>query len=350
MRIAIHDNRSYFHDSWVNGWLEALRDLDAEPVLLDFRHSDSLSAIAGCDGACWHFPHVPSGKGQALPILSALEDGLGLATFPNRATRWHYDNKISQAVMLRAAGFDIVPTHIFFEPEAATAFCETATYPLVFKLSTGASASGVRLVRTRAEALDLVRRMFGGGVESIYLDGRRDVLTDPLRCLHRLYAGASLALTGKIERGLFASWATIERGYVLFQDFVPNNAFDIRVTVIGDRAFSFLRHNRDGDFRASGSGKIDYAIDRVVTPEIIQTAFAISRRFGFQSMAYDFLIDPYGRPLVSEISYAYVNWAVAGCPGHHRPDGSWVSGHLAPERAHMEDFVTAIRDRDRLRS
>ena len=39
------------------------------------------------------------------------------------------------------------------------------------------------------------------------------------------------------------------RGYVYFQDFIPDNQFDTRVTVIGNRAFAFIRKVRPGDFR-----------------------------------------------------------------------------------------------------
>ena len=45
------------------------------------------------------------------------------------------------------------------------------------------------------------------------------------------------------------------KDYVYFQKFLPNNKYDIRIVVIGDRAFGFIRYNRENDFRASGSGK-----------------------------------------------------------------------------------------------
>lgn len=44
------------------------------------------------------------------------------------------------------------------------------------------------------------------------------------------------------------------KGYIYFQDFIPNNNYDTRVKVIGNRCAALRRYNRKNDFRASGSG------------------------------------------------------------------------------------------------
>ena len=50
-----------------------------------------------------------------------------------------------------------------------------------------------------------------------------------------------------------------EKCYFYVQDFIPNNNFDIRVIVVCDKAFAIKRYVRKNDFRASGSGYIDYS-------------------------------------------------------------------------------------------
>ena len=45
----------------------------------------------------------------------------------------------------------------------------------------------------------------------------------------------------------------LEKGYVYFQDFIPNNDTDTRIVVIGDKIIGERRGVRNGDFRASGS-------------------------------------------------------------------------------------------------
>ena len=70
--------------------------------------------------------------------------------------------------------------------------------------------------------------------------------------------------------------------------YLPNNTYDTRITIIGERAFGFIRENRYNDFRASGSGKISYdktAIDL----KCVEIAFEISQKLKFQTMAYDFI-------------------------------------------------------------
>jgi hypothetical protein len=98
-----------------------------------------------------------------------------------------------------------------------------------------------------------------------------------------------------------------------FQEYLPGNAGDVRLTVIGRRAYVFGRANRPGDFRASGSGLLDYG--HVVDAELVRKCITWSQELGFDSMAYDILFSN-GEPLVIEVSYSYVASAVAAAPGH----------------------------------
>jgi hypothetical protein len=63
----------------------------------------------------------------------------------------------------------------------------------------------------------------------------------------------------------------------------------IRVTVIGERIFDFVRYNRENDFRASGSGQLVYNHD-LIPENALRIAKQISEENHFQSMAYDFLL------------------------------------------------------------
>jgi hypothetical protein len=143
------------------------------------------------------------------------------------------------------------------------------------------------------------------------------------------------------ERYPRISYFYIQKNYAYFQEFIPNNKYDIRITTIGNRAFGFVRHNRDNDFRASGSGKIDYDLKKIPL-ECVKIAHEISQKNNFQSMAYDFLIDKNGKPLINEVSYCYVNIAVHNCPGHWDRDLNWHEGNMWPEEAHVEFFTNFI--------
>ncbi len=76
----------------------------------------------------------------------------------------------------------------------------------------------------------------------------------------------------------------------MHNDFIPNCDHDIRVFVIGDRAVTKKRIVRDGDFRASGSGKMSWDIGEE-GKECVKIAFDITKRLKAQSLAFDFIKD-----------------------------------------------------------
>jgi len=68
-------------------------------------------------------------------------------------------------------------------------------------------------------------------------------------------------------------------------------------------------------------------------------ALGISRRFGFQTMAYDFLMDAEGNPSIVEFGYAFADWAPANCPGHWNAELEWQPGQCWPQQLLLEDFM-----------
>ncbi|UCG42196.1 MAG: hypothetical protein JSU73_09995 [candidate division WOR-3 bacterium] len=142
----------------------------------------------------------------------------------------------------------------------------------------------------------------------------------------------------------------LQSGYVLFQEFLPGNDSDTRVTVIGNRAFASRRQNRPGDFRASGSGVSDFD-PKLIDERFVRLAFLTARSLACQSCAIDGLYKG-TTPVVVEISYTYPSWSVQFCPGHWRLDGSpdrgvlaWIPGRKWPEEAQVEDFLRRLDSR-----
>ena len=122
---------------------------------------------------------------------------------------------------------------------------------------------------------------------------------------------------------------------------MPDNHFDIRVTVIGNRAFGFCRGNRPGDFRASGSGQLIYDSAKI-DMRCIQIAFDTARRLRTQSLAFDFLLNAKKEPVIGEISYCYMASAVHDCPGHWDSKLNWHPGNVWPQDAILDDLCTSI--------
>jgi glutathione synthase/RimK-type ligase-like ATP-grasp enzyme len=270
---------------------------------------------------------------------------MGVASFPSTATCWHFDDKLGQKYLLEAVGAPFVPAYVFYDVHEALAWIDQAEFPKVFKLRTGAGSSNVRLVPAVEQARTLAKQAFGRGfrpVASYHRDAEKRFRTarrrrDLFGVVRRL--PTTLATIRRLNRELGR-----ERGYVYFQDFIPDNRFDTRVTVIGKRAFAFTRNVRPRDFRASGSGDIVYDAQRI-HPECVRIAFDVARKIGSQSMAFDFVMAANQQPMIVEASYCYDPVAVYRCPGHWDDRLHWHDGHVWPQDAILMDLLAECSGR-----
>jgi hypothetical protein len=48
-----------------------------------------------------------------------------------------------------------------------------------------------------------------------------------------------------------------QKNYIYFQEFIPNDGYDIRVIMIGNWVFGYYRKVLQGDFRASGMNQVE---------------------------------------------------------------------------------------------
>lgn len=334
-KVALQTRNNGFIPSVIGRYGAILKANDIEYVWLDY--SDDLSFVNGITHYINHFIHHPSQMQFAEQLMPIVERELGQdRVFPNFSTRWHFDDKIKQFLLLKSSGYPIVDTHVFYDSASALSWLESANYPLVFKLKSGAGARNVALVNSPIEASSYVKKMFSGkGVRS-FRPSIADLMKNPL---DSVVIQRILKHFGKVSEGNVNPYWQLQRGYILFQEFLPDNSYDIRVTTIGDSAFVFKRWNRKDDFRASGSGIIDYESNDIDF-SIIDLALKISAEMGFQMMAYDFLVDQSGAYKVSEISYAFVDRAIADCPGYFKGSSeNWVEGRVWPQFELLKTFL-----------
>ncbi len=269
---------------------------------------------------------------------------MGLVTFPDDATCWHFDDKIAQKYALEAIGAPLVPTWVFLDARSAREFLETTTYPKVFKLRRGSGSRNVRLLADLEEARKTLDKAFGAGfTPSGSLRNEAWKFANSWRIGRFKELIQSLPAKIKRRRELDQRLGK-ESGYLYLQEFVPDNAFDTRITVIGKRAFGFTRGVRPGDFRASGSGRIEYDRSRI-REAAVQTAFDVAQSLGAASICFDFVDDKTSQPRIVEISYGYESVPVHDCPGHWTPDLEWIEGHTWPEDAILDDVLERIEAR-----
>lgn len=345
MQIAIQPDQGA-GESYSSKWTEILREKGIGIKSVDITKPDFLDQLKDCNGLMWRWLHTPKDKLIAKRILYLIEQYLNVPVYPDFKTCWHFDDKVAQHYLFATLNIPTVDTWVFWNRKEAVQWAETTSYPKIFKLSAGAGASNVLKVNSKAEAMVLIDKMFIRGIFSMtmneygkkFVHRRREKIRD---LIERGKEAVRFVLKGEYP-SLPSCWWQPEKEYAYFQEFIAENSFDTRVTVIGNRAFAFRRFNRENDFRASGSGNIDWNQTQI-NKECIKIAFETSKKLDVQSMAYDFLYKE-GKPIIIEMSYTYADWAIEKCPGHWDQDFNWVSGQMWPQEAQVEDFIQYIKD------
>jgi hypothetical protein len=277
---------------------------ELEPLL-----PGALDRIARCDGFIWRYNFKLPWTDAGPRLMQAVENELGIPVWPARPLRDTFENKIAQSYLLEAAGIPHPRTWVFWRQRDAMAALPDLPFPLVAKLSRGVKSDGVALIRDRAEAEVLVRQMFSFGTLSL------DFLRIPR---HRRFGKYTPILRAMRRGGIRGN---LEQGYVLLQEYIPGNTGDTRVVVQGDVAVAGGRLNREGDFRASGSGRnnLDPAN---INPKSIELGFRLADAMGVSSVVLDVLVRG-DEPVITEFSASMAINAVRRFRGHWRrgPDG-----------------------------
>lgn len=275
-------------------------------------------------------------------LISIIDKHLGIPCFPNWQMTWHFDDKVAQQYILESAGLPVVKAHVFWDKEKALKWASDTDYPQVFKLKGGAGSLNVVKVNKPQHTQQLIKKMFGKGITNGRVPGvgLLSVFKGNYTTLLKSYLKGFLYSIGA-RSSVVENWSR-HQGYAYFQDFLPGNSYDTRVTVIGDRAFGFIRYNRHNDFRSSGSGSIDFTPGKVDL-RMVKDAFTISRELSFSTMAYDFLLDVNGFPVVTEMCCQFADWAVYQCSGFWDAELNWHDGHFWPQYTQLQ-YLLGIED------
>ena len=192
-----------------------------------------------------------------------LENHMGKVCYPTAAQAFLYENKCLESYISASSGLSFAKTYISHSSRDALAMIEGARYPLVSKVNHSSGSMGVGIVRTPRGARRVIEQAFSRRGRSIHVPWFR------------------------------------QKNYVYFQEFVPNDGYDIRVILIGDRAFGYYRKVLEGDFRASGMG----AVEKRALPEgAIRTALEAYRHIRGPQLVVDMVHAPDGRYVIIEFS------------------------------------------------
>ncbi|MBZ9538051.1 hypothetical protein KGQ90_03715 [Modicisalibacter tunisiensis] len=289
VRVGILRNRVQRHTAYIR----ACREMGVAFRVIDIARDDWLQQVttSGCRlFLAW--PDASLGPYARLfkDRCMLLEQALGLPVIPGAAETWMYEDKIRTSDWLRVHGIAHPRTWIFFDADEARRFAAECPLPIVFKTRFGAAATGVKILRRRAEVRRVVRRAFAAGHVPAGHD-RRD-----------------------------REW-----GSLLLQEYLPELR-EWRMVRIGDSYFGHPK-GRTGAFH-SGSGRVDWDMPDVRHLDLLH---ALTERAGFHSMDVDLFELPDGRLLVNELqtvfgaSVSIDQLRRDGRPGRmtRSPDGAW---------------------------
>ena len=179
-----------------------------------------------------------------------LETYLGKTTYPSSGHAHLYEDKCLESYIAKAKGIPFVTTYVSHDKADALILVENLTYPVVSKIVPGSGSVGVELVRTREESRRIVEQAFSR-------NGRKT----HLNCFR-------------------------QKNYVYFQEYVPNDGYDIRAIVIGNMVFGYYRKVLKGDFRASG---MNLEEKRALPEEVIKIARRVNKLIKSPFLAVDML-------------------------------------------------------------
>lgn len=338
MRLAIHNQTGCFSDRWIKYCSEYKIDYQ----VVNCYDSNILSQLTKVDGLLWHWVHdEPSAQLVAKQIIRSVEQ-MGIQVFPDSNTCWHYDDKVAQKYLLESIEAPLIPSYVFFNKKESIKWIEQTSFPKVFKLRCGAGSANVRLVKNQREAKKLCNKAFKNGFTASpgYF---KDYKTKIGKIKNKEILINKLLNLPKSIRTIINQKRFLkrEKGYLYFQDFLPNNIYDTRITIIGSRAFSFKRKTRPNDFRVSGSGIIEYDNNKI-DKRCIQIAFDVTKKLKAQSLAFDFIYDSNKHPLIGEISYTYTSESIFNCPGYWDTELTWHNGQFWPQDLILSDMLDKI--------
>lgn len=188
----------------------------------DVHRSDFIAQAKQFDLIVWHTLSSFADQYEAKSKIDYIEKQLRISCFPSSDSLWFYEDKIRQYWLLKENKIRVINTFISFSKEETIDHLKHCNYPIVSKETTSSGSEGVFLLNNQTKALRFCEQVFGPG--------------------HKIATSTYLR----------------QKNYVLFQEVVPNDGYDLRITMIGDNYFGLYREIPPGDFRASGAGLFVY--------------------------------------------------------------------------------------------
>lgn len=333
MKVAIHYNNHKY--SFCHKWIDYCQLNNIDYKLVNAYDTDIISQLNDCDIFLWHYFQTDYRDMLfAKQLLYSLQL-CGKKVFPDFITGWHFDDKVGQKYLLEAIDAPLVSSDVFYKKEEAFDWINQTSFPKVFKLRGGAGAVNVHLVKSKKQAITLVHKAFNKGFKAFNRWGNFKGKIQKYRTGNENLLGIAKGFARLFFPTNFGKMYHNEKGYIYFQEFLPNNDYDIRLIVIGNKAYGMKRKVRKNDFRASGSS--DFIYDEI-PKSILQIGFNVSKRLNLQSVAFDFIFKN-GKPLIIELSCFFGSKGSSKCKGYWDDECIWHEGPFEPMYWQIENLI-----------
>lgn len=319
--------------SWTTSWIEFCKRENINFEFLNVMDLGIIDRLREFKLLLWHFTGFSFTNMLMARSIIYSAKSIGIKVFPDFNEAWHFDDKIAESYLLKAADAPIPDFFVFYSLESVREWLKNhQEYPVVAKLRNGSGSHNVTLIRNVREAEKYSLKMFSTGINStpsIAFKAKSNIQS----------ARSFKTLTNRFKRipeflsmRKRATFFPREKGYVFFQEYIPNNDYDIKVVVVGEKLSFIGRRVRKDDFRASGGGNLFYD-KSLINQEIIDLTFSVSDRLAFQCMGYDLVVSKNtGKAKIVEISYGFSHTALLEAGGYFDRHGAWFNKPLnAPD-------------------
>ena len=333
MKVAIHYSSHTY--SFCHKWIDYCKLNKIDFKIVNAYDSDIISQLNDYDIFLWHFFQTDYRDMLfAKQILYSLKMS-GKKVFPDFNTAWHFDDKVGQKYLLEAINAPLVNSYIFYNIEEAINWINQTSFPKVFKLRGGAGGVNVHLVKSKKQAKKLSHKAFNIGFNVFNRLGNFKDKIQKFKSGSENILGIAKGLVRLFITTKFSKMYHNEKGYIYFQEFLPHNEYDIRLIVIGNKAYGMKRKVRQNDFRASGSS--DFIYDEI-PKSVLKIGFDVSKRLNLQSVAFDFIFKN-GEPLIVELSCFFGTKGSSKCKGYWNDEYIWHEGSFEPMHWQIDNLM-----------
>lgn len=321
MKVALVHSENSFCKEWIT-YLNShgINYFEVEPYA-----NDVIQKILKADYFFWHFDHLDYKDALcARQIIFSVQNKV--KCFPNLNECFYFDDKIGQKHILESLKVPVPQTRIFYDKKSAECFINKAVFPLVAKLRKGAGSSNVWLLKNKADAKNYIKRAFDKGFTVF---NKKDYLNARYK---RQGISGNIKGRVKILHNKKTSYFPREMGYTLFQQYIKNEGFDIRIVVINnEKAFSAKRYAQEDGWTASGSGIATYPNESLDTAYVKQ-AFFIAEQLNTRCVAIDFIKQRETAKIFTvEISPLYASYSMKPCTGYWDHHLNWHNDNRDPQ-------------------